>query len=65
MKKDRIRGSKPTFSNGAVYADLDNDGDLDIVVNNIDAPALLYENKNNQPGKNHRFRINLKEPCKI
>lgn len=56
----RIKGSVPTFSNGSVYADLDNDGDLDIVTNNIDAPALVYENKNSQPGKRSAVEIKLK-----
>ncbi len=35
----------PTFTNGTAYADFDNDGDLDIILNNIDQKVILYENK--------------------
>lgn len=55
-----IKNDKSTFSNGAVYADLDNDGDLDIVVNNIDDAAMIYQNKANDNKQQHWLSLKLK-----
>ncbi|MGD0754149.1 MAG: VCBS repeat-containing protein [Bacteroidales bacterium] len=49
-----------SYSNGATYADLDNDGDLDLIVNNINAPAFIYRNNAEKLSGNHFLSVALK-----
>jgi hypothetical protein len=52
----------PSFSNGAVYADLDNDGDLDIVINNINDNATILKNNAKELDKGNYLQISFVGP---
>lgn len=52
--------ASPSFSNGVAYADFDQDGDLDLIINNINEEATLLENKTSDEKEKHYLRINLK-----
>ena len=57
--------TQEAYGNGAAYADFDNDGDLDMVISNINDEASVYKNNGREldPGKSNYLRIALKGPA--
>ena len=52
---------QPSYSNGAAYADFDNDGDLDLVMNNINEEAFIYRNNLSKEQSGNYLRIKLRD----
>ncbi|MFT3933354.1 MAG: VCBS repeat-containing protein [Chitinophagaceae bacterium] len=51
---------KPTISNAAAYADLDNDGDMDLIICNNNEPAMVYRNNSTELMHHHYIKVRLK-----
>ncbi len=58
--ENQIVNDATSYSNGATYADLDNDGDLDIIVNNIDDAPYIYKNETIEKGETNSDYLQLK-----
>jgi len=60
--------TEPSFSQGAAYGDLDNDGDLDVVINNLESEAYVYRNNSSQKENKHYIQFvlsDVKNPASV
>ena len=63
-KASNLGFSQLSFSNGAAYGDLDNDGDLDLVINNINSKSFVYRNDANKIFNNNFLKVKFNGPDK-
>ncbi|MEM9833677.1 MAG: VCBS repeat-containing protein [Bacteroidota bacterium] len=61
-KADNWGLATPSFSNGAAYGDLDNDGDLDLVVNNVNQESFVYRNNSRQLKATNYLKLSFAGP---
>ncbi len=54
----------PTFTNGTAYADLDEDGDLDLVINNIDQEVIIFKNLTSEKKDHHFLKVKFDRSVK-